>query len=396
MEQLARRANAVQGEILAEIESRGVFAEYGYGTLAALQADVLNISRREAKNRTQRAIACNDARGVGSSPMPAAAPATGAATREGALSTEHIDVVLEVLAGMPAGLPPTERAGYEKTLVDLARAANPESTRKVGLELLSRLEQDFAPQNDTELASPDRQLHLTWRNGQLTFKGRLDTETGKAFETAISPLAKPRPTEDGQRDARTVAERNGDALAEVLELVLREGGLPTEAGEKPTLTVTMDIEQLRADIAAAVPALLNGDTPISAEQARRIACDADIIPAVLGCNGELLDLGRSERLVTRAQRRALNLRDKGCVFPGCTRSTRWTQAHHIRHWIDGGPSDLQNLCLLCTEHHRLIHHSEWDIRMSSDGRAECIPPPFFDLRRQPRRNHAHRSVERAA
>ncbi|MQA63796.1 MAG: HNH endonuclease, partial [Actinophytocola sp.] len=81
--------------------------------------------------------------------------------------------------------------------------------------------------------------------------------------------------------------------------------------------------------------------------------------------------------------------DKGCVFVGCTRPAEWTQAHHIRHWIDLGPTDIANLCLLCAEHHRLIHHSEWDIIMTPDGHPECVPPKFIDPQQTPRRNYAH-------
>ncbi|MGH3515871.1 MAG: HNH endonuclease signature motif containing protein, partial [Haloechinothrix sp.] len=89
-----------------------------------------------------------------------------------------------------------------------------------------------------------------------------------------------------------------------------------------------------------------------------------------------LDLGRTQRLVTPAQRRALNLRDRGCIHPGCTRPTRWTQAHHITERTkDQGPSDLSNMCLLCTEHHRLIHHSDWEIRMATDGHPNASHPP---------------------
>ena len=114
---------------------------------------------------------------------------------------------------------------------------------------------------------------------------------------------------------------------------------------------------------------------------------------MLGSPSEALDLGRSERLITRAQRRALNLRDRGCVFPGCARTYRWAQGHHIRHWLHGGPTNLSNLCLLCTEHHRLIHHSQWDIVIADDGHPQCIPPPFIDPHQTPQRNHTHHPIE---
>ncbi|MPY84856.1 MAG: DUF222 domain-containing protein, partial [Actinophytocola sp.] len=193
----------------------------------------------------------------------------------------------------------------------------------------------------------------------------------------------PRPGPDGQRDTRPIDQRQGDAFAELLDHTHRAADLPTEAGEKTALLVTMSLGDLRG---RGEPPLLNGDIPITAEQARLLACDARVIPAVLGTSGEVLDLGRETRLATTAQRRALGLRDRGCVFPGCTRPSNWCQAHHIADWIHGGPSDLDNMVLLCQAHHRLVHSSEWTIRMADDGKPECVPPAWLDPRQTPLRN----------
>ncbi|MEO6792116.1 MAG: HNH endonuclease signature motif containing protein, partial [Ornithinibacter sp.] len=96
-------------------------------------------------------------------------------------------------------------------------------------------------------------------------------------------------------------------------------------------------------------------TILSPEVLRRISCEADLIPYVLGTAGEDLDQGMVVRLFTRAQRRRLWRRDRGCTYPGCTAPAAWTQAHHVRHWADGGPSDLHNAALLCQRHHTLVH-----------------------------------------
>ena len=117
---------------------------------------------------------------------------------------------------------------------------------------------------------------------------------------------------------------------------------------------------------------MNGE-PISVEQARRLACDAKIIPMVLGSQGEVLDLGRTQRLASPSQRRALEQRDKGCVK--CGRPAKWCHAHHVIHWLDGGPTDVDNLCLLCSECHRLVHHAGWDIRMVN--RIPQVIPPVW-------------------
>ena len=123
---------------------------------------------------------------------------------------------------------------------------------------------------------------------------------------------------------------------------------------------------------------------------RRIACDAGIIPAVLGSVSQPLDVGRQSRLATGPLRRALVLRDRGCAFPGCDRPPRWTDAHHVQHWSDDGPTELSNLVLLCSFHHRLIHHSDWQVKINpKDGLPEFVPPSYIDASQLPRRNRYH-------
>ncbi|SNR90583.1 protein of unknown function, partial [Haloechinothrix alba] len=142
--------------------------------------------------------------------------------------------------------------------------------------------------------------------------GVLDAEAGQALEAVLSPLAKPRPSGEHGVDERDPAQRYGDALAELADHSLRAGTLPAEGGERPRIVVTIGLRELCADGLPGATGLLNQDVPVTAEAARRYACDAGVIPAVLGTKGEVLDLGREQRLVSTAQRRALALRDRGC------------------------------------------------------------------------------------
>jgi hypothetical protein len=97
-----------------------------------------------------------------------------------------------------------------------------------------------------------------------------------------------------------------------------------------------------------------------------------------------LDVGQQRRLFTGPLRRALILRDRGCAFPGCDRPPRWTDGHHIVSWLDGGPTSLANAVLLCGHHHRLIHHSDWQIRQNpADGLPDFIPPEYIDPNNNP-------------
>lgn len=125
--------------------------------------------------------------------------------------------------------------------------------------------------------------------------------------------------------------------------------------------------------------------PTSATTLRKIACDADIIPALLGTKGEVLDLGRKTRLFTTAQRLALVARDQGCTFPNCTIPAPWCEAHHVTYWNHGGLTTTSNGALLCSHHHHLIHKDQWSITIT-DGTPAFIPPPHIDPKQRPQRN----------
>ncbi|MET9022868.1 DUF222 domain-containing protein [Actinopolymorpha sp. NPDC004070] len=119
--------------------------------------------------------------------------------------------------------------------------------------------------------------------------------------------------------------------------------------------------------------------PLSVATIRRMACDANIIPVVLGGNGEVLDVGMADRFFTEAQRRALAVRDGShCHFPECQVPERRCIAHHMNPWDDFGPTDLDNGVLLCKTHHTFVHHKGWIVRMGAHGHPEYIPPEWVD------------------
>ena len=146
---------------------------------------------------------------------------------------------------------------------------------------------------------------------------------------------------------------------------LRVEGYGEHGGLAATLIITLDHDTLRTGLGAA--ALVDG-TPVSPGQARRLACGAGIIPAVLGGASAVLDVGREQRLFTKAQRIAMVLRDKGCRAEGCDRPPSWTEAHHhTTPWADGGRTDLADGILLCGHHHRLAHHPNHDHHQLPNG-----------------------------
>ncbi|MGZ8737300.1 MAG: HNH endonuclease signature motif containing protein, partial [Nocardioides sp.] len=117
--------------------------------------------------------------------------------------------------------------------------------------------------------------------------------------------------------------------------------------------------------------------PISATAVRKLACHGEIIAAVLDADGQPLDVARAHRLVTPGIWLALIARDRHCAFPGCRRPPIACDAHHIKHWANGGPTALRNMLLLCRAHHTIIHTTGWEVRINpTDGRPEFKPPPL--------------------
>ena len=137
------------------------------------------------------------------------------------------------------------------------------------------------------------------------------------------------------------------------------------------------------------PPVLEYGGPITPAQARALACDARIIPAVLGGASQVLDVGTSNRLFPPHIRRAITLRDKGCTFPGCDRPPGWTDAHHVSFWVENGKTAYHNGCLLCRRHHTEVHRGHWTITFAPDGVPEFTPPPWVDPSQTPRRNTIH-------
>ena len=189
------------------------------------------------------------------------------------------------------------------------------------------------------------------------------------------------------RDLRTPGQRRADALVEICRLATASTQLPDNGGDRPQIVVTVRLDTLRDHTGTAT---LDDNSPLTATTARRIACDAAILPAVLTGTGQILDLGRERRLITGPLRRAPILPDRGCAFPGRDRPPRWTNGHHIRHWADGGPTTLDNTVLVCRFHHRLLHHTNWQVRINpTDRHPDFIPPPHIDAHQTPQRNHYH-------
>ncbi|WP_462186923.1 HNH endonuclease signature motif containing protein, partial [Frankia sp. CcWB2] len=230
-----------------------------------------------------------------------------------------------------------------------------------------------------------RGLWLTDLPGGITrISGTLDAEAAALLRSALDPLAGPRPGDDGAADPRSPARRRADAFVELFHRVLGAGVLPVTGGVRPHLTVTVPWAALLGH--GGPPASTGWGQPLPAGVLRRLACDASVGRVLFDAASVPLDVGRAYRTAPADLRRAVIARDVCCAYPGCDRPSSWCEIHHVRHWIDGGETSLDNLVLLCGYHHRFVHHQGWTVRLGPDRRPEFLPPPWIDPARKPRRN----------
>jgi hypothetical protein len=215
-----------------------------------------------------------------------------------------------------------------------------------------------------------RRLNLnTYEDGSLGLDGWLDAAAGATVRSALEPLSRL----GGSEDDRTREQRQADALVELASHGLDAGVLPRRGGQRPHVQITTSLETLRG-LRGSAAGEMEFTLPISAETVRRLACDSAITRVVLGSESVVIDVGRAKRVVSGSRRRALDVRDKQCQWPGCDRQPSWTAAHHLVHWGRGGETNLDNMVLLCHRHHTMVHEGRWQLVRTDDGRWLTVPP----------------------
>ncbi|MGH3913369.1 MAG: DUF222 domain-containing protein [Pseudonocardiaceae bacterium] len=389
LEELSRRTQSVLLDVVAEADSRGIAVERGFGSTARLLVGMLRLSAAEARIRVEHAAAVGIRRTLTGEVLPPRLPETAAALAAGEIGIGQLRVITETMAALPASVPEPARERAEADLAAHARDFDPRRLRIIAHRLLANLDPD-GPEPAADPTATTLSRGELWlrdrRDGRLGLEGWLDPEHGSQVRALIEQLAARHPAVDGVADERTVEQRQADALIELCDRARATDGFPTTGGEPPHLTVTIDWEALRAGLGTAT---LDYGHPISAADARRMACDCKVIPVVLGGDSEPLDVGRTLRTVPLGIRRALVARDRGCSFPGCHRPPRFCAAHHVRHWIDGGETSVDNCCLICEMHHQQVHLQGWDVTIHG-GRVEFRPPAIIDPDRKPLTNPLRR------
>ena len=239
----------------------------------------------------------------------------------------------------------------QEMLVETASTHTMAGTHQA-LEYWKQQADQVAAAADAEHLHRRRHLHASQSlGGMVRIDGELDPIGGRTVIIALRSLADAGAID--RVDDRTPEQRRADALVELCADHLQHGDVAESGGSKPQVIVTVSLDALRGR--AGEPCELDAETVITPEAARRIACDASVSRVLMRGESEVLDVGRTTRVVPAAIRRALVVRDKGCTHPGCDRPHHWCDVHHVVHWADGGDTGLENLVLLCRRHHRTAH-----------------------------------------
>src|SRR2546429_906594 len=290
-------------------------------------------------------------------------PQTGAAFANGDVGYQHVAVLARAAEHVGAAAVRKE----EGRLLQAAQTMDPGQFTTVAKNFEHRVDAAGALA-EANNAYQRRYFHISEpQDGLVRLDGLLDAEGGATLRTALQPFMKP-----VKDDARNYGQRSVDALMELC----RQGGSGSRrdgAGPRPQLIIRASLDTL-AGTRGAPAGELEGGGPVAARTVPRHACR----PAIRRLTGhsELEhELNHASRTLPASTRRALEARDRHCVFPGCARPLNWGDGHHLVWWTRGGATALPNPALLCRPHHRIVHEENWRLVRQKDGRFTAIPPP---------------------
>ncbi|MPZ89795.1 MAG: DUF222 domain-containing protein [Nitriliruptorales bacterium] len=313
-----------------------------------------------------------------------ALPETAEALADGRIGAGHA----RVAAQAAADLPPEAAAGLDQLVVQTGSDVDAARLRTAVDAYAHRTAPESLAERERRAWESRRLSVSRTAEGGVALDGRLDVLGGETVVTALAALSAPR----GADDDRSAEQRHADALVTLSRQALDQGELPIVGAVRPHVTVVVPLETVqtaRTGTGAATetgtaqdpvaqpgvgggPAMLDRLGAISGEAARMLACDAGIVRVITAGASQPLDAGRETRVVSPAQRRALAVRDRGCI--GCAAPVGWCEAHHVTHWFDWGDTDLDNLVLVCGGCHRDIHDRGWKPVRGPDGHWSLHPP----------------------
>jgi hypothetical protein len=402
-ERLRNRLPLIDHQMIKEGTARNLAQTLCQGSMTRLLSATLLISPGEAASRVRAAETLAERMSMTGEPLEPVRSHLAELQRSGEISAEKADLVVRALA-------PLTRRGFDPEAIDageqlLARFATqfaPKELRRLAHQVVDRIDPD-GTLPDEELQHDRRFFRLRpTSDGGYAGEFRLTGECGAKLQALLHPLAKPRintvTTDDAklieEPDPRSHGQRMHDALRDVCERLLRtDNAVPDSGGTPATVIVNIDLQDL---LAKSGYAITSDGTLIKTETALAAADQADIYWAFTESTGQILHLGRTKRIASRAQTIALYARDQGCSFPGCDTPPEWCERHHILAWAAGGTTDLDNLTLLCAYHHHNFLAKGWECRMSEHGLPEWLPPWWIDRNRTPLINARIRAAIAAA
>lgn len=412
VEQLARRVDALRVAASAEIFERSrpslggerLSARKGCRTAYELIARVTRVAESTAVRWCRLGTGIRERDSFTGDLLPPKYPIVAEALCGGAIGVDTAAVIVSLLGAVAHRAHPVLLDEAERSLISSALGFDAETgeqttpftadqTRIQATQWQAVLDPDGVKVREDQAMLGRSIVKTGVRGGLVTYRMRLMPETSgrldRIFDSCLSPKTSGTFLTEEQRalaeitgDSRSPAQQRHDILAAALDAAARSAELPTIGGSSPTVLVSVDAEALRSGTGAA---WIDGvDEPISMDAAKQFICSGGVQKAFFAPNGRLIALGSHERGFTPQQRRALTVRDAGCIVPGCTIPAGWTEIHHVREHAQGGPTHTDNGVMLCWFHHRTIDSSGWQVQMVS-GVPYVRPPIWIDQDRTWRR-----------
>jgi Domain of unknown function (DUF222) len=372
--------------VLAELNSRNVPGTLGFRGLPDLVAAQLRCTRVEARRRAQAVERFGSRWSLTGEVLDPHFPATAAAFTAGEIGCEHAAAVAETVEAIPATDRAEHAATVESMLLEHARTSDPRGSVAGSADPGASGSGRAEPGRAAAAADPPPAFTDPTPDSTGLLEGRLTPSCLAIWEAILTPLAARRPDDALGPDARSPAQRLHDAFEEAGRRLLATGNLPDHAGLPSQLIITMSLTDLERRAGRATTH--HGGT-LTIDQALHLAADGGLLPAVLDDAGGILGYGRGRRLASPGQRKALFARDRGCTFPGCTRTAAQSEIHHTTDWATGGHTNLDTMTITCGHHNTQAPKMGWHTLMI-DGIPHWQPPPWHPYQ-QPLRNYVHHS-----
>jgi hypothetical protein len=302
-------------------------------------------------------------------------PAVAAGCADGMITADQVAVIAPAATAAnlaAAAAQDVDLAAVDRVLAETAATKPHPDLGRLVHHYLARLDPDGTEPDPTDSRSLTLAKHS---DGSLSIRAELDPVGGEKLQAALESFVQ---ADRPAGDLRSRAQRLGDALVQLCDNALASGTLPILRTVKPHVAVLIDLDDL-VDPATGPGAATTGfGARISAARARWLACDGNISRVVMGPDRQVLDYGRTKRIVPPPLRRAVEIRDRHCVFAGCDAPTHWCDVHHRLHWVNDGETSPENSALLCERHHTKVHHG-FRVERQPDGRWRTWRPDGTEI-----------------